>query len=123
MKCSNCGKTEFENMQLYQIDCTEGAAKQLVKAYVCVNCGKVELFMPQEFIDKKIEQNRIINERIQAEENRKHEEERLRQRMQELEQFLQDENHTLKELREAQRELTEIQNKLNIRIQHTYFKL
>ena len=123
MKCPNCGKTEFEQMQLYQIHCTEGGATQLVESYVCMNCGRVELFMPQELINKKIEQKRIAEERKQAEENRKREEERLRNRMQELEQFLQDENHTLKELKEAQRELTEIQDKLNIRIRHTYFKL
>ena len=34
MKFSNCGKIEFENMKLYQIDCNEGSATQLVKAYV-----------------------------------------------------------------------------------------
>lgn len=123
MKCPNCGKTEFEQMQLYEIYCTEGGAKQLVESYVCMNCGRVELFMPQELINEKIKQKRIAEERRQAEENRKREEERLRNRMQELEQFLQDENHTLKELKEAQRELTEIQDKLNIQIRHTYFKL
>ena len=123
MKCPNCGKTEFEQMQLYEIYCTEGGAKQLVESYVCMNCGRVELFMPQELINEKIKQKRIAEERRQAEENRKREEERLRNRMQELEQFLQDENHTLKELKEVQRELTEIQDKLNIQIRHTYFKL
>ena len=51
--------------------------------------------MPQELINKKIEQKRIAEERRQAEEKRKREEERLRNRMQELEQFLQDENHGL----------------------------
>lgn len=123
MKCPNCGKTEFEQMQLYEIYCTEGGAKQLVQSYVCMSCGRVELFMPKELINKRIEQKRIAEERKQSEENRKREEERLRNRMQELEEFLQDENHTLKELKESQRELTEIQDKLNIRIRHTYFKL
>lgn len=123
MKCPNCGKTDFEQMQLYEIYCTEGSAQQLVQSYVCMNCGRVELFMPQELINKRIEQKRIAEEQRQATENRKREEERLRNRMQILEEFLQDENHTLKELKEAQRELTEIQDRLNIRIRHTYFKL
>lgn len=123
MKCPNCGKTEFEQMQLYENYCTEGGVKQLVQSYVCMNCGRVELYMPQELINKKIEENRIAEERRQTEENRKREEERLRKRMKELEAFLQDENHTLKELKEAQRELTDIQDKLHIQIRHTYFKL
>lgn len=123
MKCPNCGKTEFEQMQLYEIYCTEGGAKQLVQSYVCTNCGRVELYMPQELIKKRIEQKRVAEEKKQAEENRRHEEERLQKRMCELEKFLQDENHTLKELKEAQRELTAIQNKLNIRIRRTYIEL
>ena len=32
MKCPNCGKTEFEQMQLYQIHCIEGGATQLVES-------------------------------------------------------------------------------------------
>lgn len=123
MKCPNCGKTEFEQMQLYEIYCTEGGAKQIVQSYVCMNCGRVELFMPQESINKRIEQKRVAEERRQAEENRKREEERLRNRMQELEAFLQDENRTLKELKEAQRELIDIQDKLHIDLRRTYFKL
>ena len=123
MKCPNCGKTVFEQMPLYRIYCTEGGAQQLVDAYVCMNCGRVELFMPQELINKKIEQKRVAEERRQAEEKRKREEERLRNRMQELEQCLQDDNRTLKELREAQRELTAIQDKLNIHIRHIYFDI
>lgn len=123
MKCTNCGKTQFEQMQLYEIYCTEGGAKQLVESYICVNCGRVELYMPQELINKKIEQKRVAEERRQAEENRKREEERLRNRMQELEIFLQDENHTLKELKEAQKELTKIQDKLNIKFRCTYFNV
>ena len=123
MKCPNCGKTEFEQMQLYEIYCTEGGAKQLVQSYVCMNCGRVELYMPQELINKRIEQKQIAEEKRRAEENRKHEEERLQKRMCELEKFLQDENHTLKELKQAQRELTDIQNKLNIRIRRTYINL
>lgn len=122
MKCPNCGKTDFEQMKLYEIYCTEGGAQQLVQSYVCMNCGRVELFMPQELINKRIEQKRIAEEQRQAAENRKREEERLRNRMQILEEFLQDENHTLKELKEAQRELTEIQDRLNLRIRYTYFE-
>ena len=123
MKCQNCGKTDFEQMALYEIYCTEGGARQLVNAFVCMNCGKVELFMPQDLINKRIEQKRIAEERQQAEENRKREDERLRHRMQELEKFLQDENHTLKELKEAQRELNEIQDKLHVQFRRTYIKL
>ena len=54
MKCLNCGKTEFEEMPLYDIYCTEGGAVQLVDAYVCLNCGRVELYMPKELIEKKL---------------------------------------------------------------------
>ena len=88
-----------------------------------MNCGRVELFMPQELINKKIEQKRIAEERRQAEEKRKREEERLRNRMQELEQFLQDENHGLslfecydmteKLYKEVKKIATEINNFLN----------
>ena len=123
MKCPNCGKTEFENMPLYKIYCTEGGAKQLVESCVCTNCGRVELYMPKELINARIEQKRIEAERKQAEENRRREEEKLKIRMQELETILKDENRTLKELKEAQKELTEIQDKLHIRIRTTYFKV
>lgn len=30
MRCPNCGKSEFEQMPLYEIYCTEGGADQLV---------------------------------------------------------------------------------------------
>lgn len=123
MKCPNCGRSEFEQMPLYEIYCTEGGAQQLVQSYICLHCGRVELFMPQDLIKKRLEKKRLAEEQRQAAENRKREEERLRNRMQELETFLQDENHTLKELKEAQRELTEIQDKLHIRIRQVYFKL
>lgn len=123
MKCPNCGQSEFENMSLYEIYCTEGGAQQLVDAYVCTNCGRVELYMPQKLIKERLEQNRIQAERQQNEENRKEYEKQLRIRMQELEAFLQDENHTLKELKEAQKELTEIQDKLHIQIRQTYFRV
>lgn len=123
MKCPNCEKTEFEQMDLYGICYCDGYSKQLVESYVCMNCGRVELFMPQELINQRIEQKRVAEERRQSEENRKREEERLRNRMKELEIFFQDENHTLKELKEAQKELTEIQDKLNIQVRHTYFNV
>lgn len=123
MRCPNCGKTEFELMGIIDDQCTEGYVRQLVEAYTCLNCGRIELYMPQELINKRIEQKRKQAEQKQAEENRKREEVRLRTRMQELELFLQDENHTLKELKEAQKELTEIQNKLHIQFRRTYIKL
>ena len=123
MKCPNCGKTEFENMPLYKMHCVESWPDQLVHSYVCINCGRVELYMPQELIDERMEQKRIEAERKQAEENRRREEEKLKIRMQELETIIKDENRTLKELKEAQKELTEIQDKLHIRIRTTYFKV
>ena len=53
MKCLNCGKTEFEKMPLYKIHCTEGGATQLVDSYVCMHCGRIELFMPKEIINQR----------------------------------------------------------------------
>lgn len=115
MKCPNCGKTDFEQMPLYDISfATRGQAEQLVDSYVCMNCGRVELFMPQELIDRRIQQKRQEAERQKAEAERKREGKRLRDRMQELEKFLQDENNTLKQLKEAKKELDEIKTKLGI---------
>lgn len=116
MKCPNCGKTEFENMPLFDCDicASEGFVWQLVDAWVCVNCGRVELYMPKKLIDERLEKNRIERERQKVEETRKQQEACLRARMQELTEILKDENRTLKELKEAQSELKEIQNKLHI---------
>lgn len=112
MKCPNCGKTEFVPMDIVSILATEG--RQIVDSFVCLNCGRVELFMPKELVDKRIEQIRVAEERKQAEEKRKIEREKLTKRMNNLLSFLDDENHTLKELKEAQLKLNEIQRELGL---------
>ena len=121
MKCLNCGKTEFEKMPLYQIHCTEGGATQLVDSYVCMHCGRIELFMPQDIINQRIAYNNKRAQQLQAENDRKKETEKIQARMAELERFLQDENNSLKELKEAQKELDEIQDKLHIKFRKKYF--
>lgn len=125
MKCPNCGKKEFIEMPLFEssVLATSGRITQLVDSFVCLHCGRVELYMPAESINKKIEQEQMRLERLQKEENRKQEEQQLRNRMNELETILKDENRTLKELKEAQKELTQIQDKLHVQIRHTYFKV
>lgn len=117
MKCPNCGNTEFEKMSIIDSDicATEGRVWQIVDAWVCVNCGRVELYMPKKNIDERLEENRIEAEHQKAVEIRKQAENRLRIRMQELTEILKDENRTIKELKEVQQELNEIQNKLHIK--------
>ena len=123
MKCPNCGKTDFEPMRIIDDQCTEGHVYQLVKAYTCINCGRTELYMPQEYIAKVLKRKQEEIERKQIEEARKQEKIQLEARMRELEIILQDENRTMKELKEAQKELTAIQDKLNIRIRKVYIKI
>lgn len=123
MKCPNCGKTNFESMKIIDDQCTEGHVYQLVEAYTCINCGRIELYMPQEYIAKLLMRKQEEIERQKIEESRKQERTKLENRMRELEIILQDENRTMKELKEAQKELTEIQDKLNIRVRKVYFKI
>ena len=125
MKCPNCGKKEFIEMPLFESNvlATSGRITQLVNSFVCLHCGRVELYMSAELINKKIEQEQMRLERLQKEEIRKQEEQRLRDRMHELETILKDENRTLKELKEAQKELSEIQEKLQIKFRTVYFKV
>lgn len=124
MKCLNCGGMVFEQMPLYDILilATEGSARQLVESHVCMNCGKVELRMPQALIDQRKKEMHKEAERRQAEEMRRQEDSRLLARAEELEKILQDENHTMKEWKEAQRELTEIQDRLHIRSRRVYIE-
>lgn len=125
MKCLNCGGTVFEEMPLYEcrILCTSGDILQIVESYVCMNCGRVELRMPQALIDRKKEGMRAEAEHLRAEEARKQEEMRLRARVEELEGILQDDGRTLKELREVQAELTALQDRLGIRDRRICLKL
>lgn len=125
MKCPNCGKKEFIEMPLFEssVLATSGRITQLVDSFVCLHCGRVELYMPEELINEKLERDQKEWERLQAAENRKKEEQQLRHRMNELETILKDENRTLKELKNAQKELSEIQEKLNIKFRTVYFKV
>lgn len=116
MKCPNCGKTDFEKMDLYDIIILDGSAKQLVDSYVCMNCGRVELFMPKELIEKKNNERnnerRYQEELKQAQENLNRQEARLQSHIRELEDFIKDENNTLKAIKSAQEELSETQKQL-----------
>lgn len=123
MKCPNCGKTEFRKARLFDTCILEGYQKELFQAFACINCGRVEIYMPTDWGTKTLAAEKEAEEKRICEEKRKNEEKCLRERMMELEAYLQDENHTLKELKEAQKELTAIQNKLHIRIRHIYFKV
>ena len=123
MKCPNCGKTDFRPARLFDTCILEGYQKELFQAYACINCGRVEMYMPKDWGAKVLASEKEAEAKRKQEEARLNEEKRLRERMVELESFLQDENHTLKELKEAQKELTEIQDKLHIQIRRTYFKI
>ena len=123
MKCPNCGKTDFRAARLFDTCILEGYQKELFQAYACINCGRIEMYMPKDWGAKVLASEKEAEEKRKREEARLNEEKRLRERMTELEKFLQDENHTLKELKEAQKELTEIQDKLHIQIRRTYFKI
>ncbi len=123
MRCPNCGKTNFRRAKLFDTCILEGYQKELFQAYACINCGRVEIYMPEDWGAKILAIEKATEDKRKQEEDRQKEEKQLRERMVELEMFLQDENHTLKELKDAQRELTEIQDKLNIQIRTTYFKV
>ena len=123
MKCPNCGKSEFRKAKLFDTCILDGYQKELFQSYACINCGRVEIYMPKDWGVKTLAAEKAAEEKRKQEEERKNEEKRLRDRMAELESFLKDENNTLKELKEAQKELTEIQNKLHINIRHIYFEL
>ncbi len=123
MKCPNCGKTDFRQARLFDTCILEGYQKELFQAYACINCGRVEMYMPKDWGAKVLASEKEAEAKRKQEETRLNEEKRLRERMAELESFLQDENHTLKELKEAQKELMEIQDKLHIQIRRTYFKI
>ena len=123
MKCPNCGKTEFRPVKLFETCILEGYQRELYQAYGCINCGRVEIYMPNGWGATVLAAEDAEVLKKKKEEERKIEEKRLHDRMAELEAFLQDENHTLKELKTAQKELTEIQDKLNIRIRRIYFRV
>lgn len=123
MKCPNCGKSEFRKAKLFDTCILEGYQTELYQAYACINCGRIEMYMPEDWGTKILAAEREAEEKRKRAEEQKREEQRLRDRMAELEAILQNENYTLKELKEAQRELTAIQDKLHIHIRRTYFKI
>ncbi len=116
MKCPNCGKEEFEEMSLIYSDvlATHGSVKQLVESYACMNCGRVELYVPKKWIDNRLEEQRVAAEKRQAEAKAQEERALLLARLDTLEVILKDETRTLKELKEAYGEFCEIQRKLGI---------
>ncbi len=114
MKCTNCGKTNFRKAKLFDtcILFDAGYQKELFQAYACINCGKVEIYMPKDWGEKTLAAEKEEDQIRKQEEECKKYENRLCEKIEELKEFLKDENHTLKELKEAQKELEETQKKL-----------
>lgn len=114
MKCPNCGNNDFREVELYSITILSGYGehKQLCRAFGCVNCNRVEIYMPEDWGKCVLADERKAEIEKQEEEKRKKQKEieKLRQRMADLEAFLHG-NHTLKEFEAAQNELAEIKNK------------
>lgn len=107
-KCSNCGKTDFENTQLGIILATEGHF--LVNSYACTNCGHIEIFKPE--YDAFAEQLRCEQEeRKQIElQERQQKEAKRQEKIQRLQAIINDENSTVKQVRLAQEQLKKLNN-------------
>lgn len=112
MKCPNCGKTDFRAANLFDTCILEGYQKELFQAYACINCGRIEMYMPKDWGAKILAAEKEAEEKRKREEARLSEEKRLREQITELEKFIQDETHSVKEWRDAQKELSEIREKL-----------
>ena len=53
MKCPNCGCTDFEDYSIGHSECVEGRFISSVDAFVCANCGRVELYAKQDILNQK----------------------------------------------------------------------
>ena len=113
MKCPNCGCTDFENYSIGHSECVEGRFISSVDAFVCANCGRVELYAKQDILNQKRAQSQKQKEvddecaRIDAQIAAKKKE------LAELNSIVNDENQTVKAVKEAKERLIQVQNEIN----------
>ena len=60
MKCPNCGKTDFRQARLFDTCILEGYQKELFQAYACINCGRVEMYMPKDWGAKVLDRKSVV---------------------------------------------------------------
>ena len=115
MKCPNCGGTEFRKIdKLFELHCWDCCVsmENHVEAYGCINCGRVELYMPDNWAKdillaekKKEEEKKAVEEKQALIDN-------LNEKISELEFIAFDDNSTLKQAREAKSEIEKVADEL-----------
>lgn len=109
MKCSQCGNANFSEVNL---PLSEGGWVDGVISYACLNCGHIELFLPERRI-KAIKSS--ISEQAEIEEYNKDltmKKEQLLKEKDELLFLVEDENQTVKRVKNAKKRLEEIEKAL-----------
>lgn len=118
MKCSKCGCDKLFEMSIInnQVLATEGYVSQTVRSFACEDCGHIELFAPQELIDKHKECVRQSKEREQEIMRINSKIEAIKDIIIKLESIIADDNQTVKAVKLAQEQLKEAKSGL-IRLQ------
>ena len=113
MKCPNCGGTEFRKANLFEAVCCEGYLKSNVESYGCIKCGRVELYMPDNWAKDILLAEKKKEEEKKAVEEKQALIDSLNKKISELEFIAFDDNSTLKQAREAKSEIGKVAAELD----------
>lgn len=115
MKCPNCGNETFVAVQLHDVCILYGYGnvEQVVIAYACEKCGRVELYMPKKWVQDNIDAKKLAKAEKEFYAEKEERISCLKKRIEQLKPVIDDENQTVKAVKEAQRKIIELENELS----------
>ena len=116
MKCPNCGGTEFRKIdKLFELHCWDCcvSVENHIEAYGCINCGRVEIYMPNSWAKDILLAEKKKEEEKKAVEEKQAIIDSLNKKISELEFIAFDDNSTLKQAREAKSEIGKVAAELD----------
>lgn len=114
MKCSICGSENLFEISIInnQVLRTEGYVSQTVLSYACEDCGHIELYAPQEMINKRKESIKFEKEREIKLINLNEKIAGVNDDINKLKTIIADENQKVKTVNEAKNKLNEAESEL-----------
>ncbi len=114
MKCSVCGCNNLFEVRIIDSEILSGygVVEQSVKSYACEKCGHVELYVSQEYLDKRNRQIRLKKEHEAKIAELKQKIAAKESEIENIKKIISDENQTVKTVREAKEKLDKLESEL-----------